>query len=791
MRALTAATMSTLWTACVFHGEVDTAPLPQITCTDDDDCPPNLRCARDAQRCAPPGDDVDVTPPAVVSLAFTPPIARADTVVRLELVATEDLARAPSLSFADDAPALTLNEDGPQRFVWTLAPRDAPPDERHTLTRVALEDAAGNRAEIVVAEELVIDRAPVVVTALVTDALVYAPNPGHDVVTASVRTEEALDTAPASFTMLLDDAPFACAPFDPATRGYACTLPITDEAHGDHIVQAVAVDRAGNFSIIGTSVTVDREAASVVSAELAVSTSGAAAGAAALTLGGSASVAIVASEALSAATVRASGPADIAFVTSDVSDAAATAEFFMNAPLPLGAYALEATLTDAVGNDSEPLPLLVAAPGLVVADGVDSPCVMTDVAGAPVCTDYDDDGFDGRSAGCPNGDDCHDDDPFVHPGAPDLAGDFGDNGCTGGAGTVASDAVGVFMAPDGDDDSAGTQDAPVRSLARALALVLDGKNTVFVASGDYGTQAAPDDYVTLIENDVVVIGGFDAQWRLTPQRSALRLDAPQPGRSTIESVTALQIAHVDLVLADTSNVIEMPSVTLRDASLTVECGGDCYTHTAALYAWRAQLRGMSVSGDVTLVDSQIDASSLSGGRHTFVRSVAFVDQVYSGEKLVAIGSVVAGTLEMEGEVEAWGSTLLASRLINSSQTGGVLIVGSIVDFDEMGIDAAPPGGVTLLYNDVHVPCWINDSEGECQASTAAEIDACAWEGCVSAVGNVTLAPELEGDSVHLSAASGLPPGPSYPLVGAPDALAGDVDGACRDVRAPDLGADER
>jgi hypothetical protein len=106
-----------------------------------------------------------------------------------------------------------------------------------------------------------------------------------------------------------------------------------------------------------------------------------------------------------------------------------------------------------------------------------SAVMLTVTAAGPPVDPADPDG-DGHGA-----DDCAPADAAIHPGAqdaPDLA--FLDSNCDGidGAATGA-----VFVSPSGSDTAAGTRQAPLRSLAAALAA---GKD-VYLATGSYDGAA--------------------------------------------------------------------------------------------------------------------------------------------------------------------------------------------------------------------------------------------------------------------------------------------------------------
>ncbi len=112
----------------------------------------------------------------------------------------------------------------------------------------------------------------------------------------------------------------------------------------------------------------------------------------------------------------------------------------------------------------------------------DSPTFTACTPPAPTgCTDADGDSF---GVGCPAAD-CDDTDPTVFPGAPDLPGDGVDQDCAGDD-PALDDSRGIFVVAGMPDTNAGTQAAPVGTVAKGIELAEAGSlPNVFVAGGIY------------------------------------------------------------------------------------------------------------------------------------------------------------------------------------------------------------------------------------------------------------------------------------------------------------------
>jgi len=130
-------------------------------------------------------------------------------------------------------------------------------------------------------------------------------------------------------------------------------------------------------------------------------------------------------------------------------------------------------------------------------------------SGGSPCPDADGDGFMDSACG---GADCDDGDDTAFPGNPEVCGDLIDNDCANGADDICG-GIGTYVSELGDDNDAGTQQFPVRTIDQGIvnALIIGGGVDVFVDLGAY-----PED-VTL-EEGVSILGGYDSQngWSRDP-----------------------------------------------------------------------------------------------------------------------------------------------------------------------------------------------------------------------------------------------------------------------------------
>jgi hypothetical protein len=117
--------------------------------------------------------------------------------------------------------------------------------------------------------------------------------------------------------------------------------------------------------------------------------------------------------------------------------------------------------------------------------------------------------------------DCDNNDPTVHPGAPEICGDMKDNGCTGQA-EQGCQGLGTFVSGlTGDDNNPGTQAAPVKTIAKGIehAKTIGNGVAVYVAGG--GGVHYPDP-LTVTEG-ISLYGGYN---RMTWVRELTNSDTP-------------------------------------------------------------------------------------------------------------------------------------------------------------------------------------------------------------------------------------------------------------------------
>jgi hypothetical protein len=150
---------------------------------------------------------------------------------------------------------------------------------------------------------------------------------------------------------------------------------------------------------------------------------------------------------------------------------------------------------------------------------------------AAVSTDTDAHAFDARTADAPVEASAPRCVPEAGTDEPDE--EFLDTDCDG----IDGDARrAVFVAPAGVDSGRGTQEDPVRTLAKAMALAASADKSVYVCNGEYAENVR-------VEHGVRIYGGYDCDngWRRIPDRARI---APVSG------VPLVVVDVVDLVLVD-------------------------------------------------------------------------------------------------------------------------------------------------------------------------------------------------------------------------------------------------
>lgn len=139
------------------------------------------------------------------------------------------------------------------------------------------------------------------------------------------------------------------------------------------------------------------------------------------------------------------------------------------------------------------------------------------------------------------------------------------------------DAVGVFVAPEGDDDAAGTKAAPVRSIGKGVELAASrGLPRVYVCEGSYGGAVE-------LKRPVSLYGGLSCSWtysgakpKLAPEDGVALRVTKVNGAVVVEDFEILGAADADTPgdSAIAAFVSESTDVTFRNVALTAGAGVD-------------------------------------------------------------------------------------------------------------------------------------------------------------------------------------------------------------------------
>ena len=250
---------------------------------------------------------------------------------------------------------------------------------------------------------------------------------------------------------------------------------------------------------------------------------------------------------------------------------------------------------------------LVALPGLVIlahCSSTERDCTDPIFADSLTCSAYKDGGTvdGGRTDGGEGG--------IIQPPDCDLTKAPKDSPA------CVDDGVGIFVSPTGSDGGSGTKAAPVKTIAKALAIA--GPKRVYVCEGTYDEAVA-------IGAAASVYGGFSCAWTVTGARPKL---APSKGVAlAVTKVTgAVVVQDLEIVgAADPGTpgdsaiaafVSESTNVTFRNVVLTAKDGVAADTGAGRSNYAGAAKDGANASGataGVATTCTCTDSTSSTGG----------------------------------------------------------------------------------------------------------------------------------------------------------------------------------
>jgi hypothetical protein len=287
---------------------------------------------------------LDFAPPAVDQVVVRPvgPVAAGRTVT-VDVTASEPLAGGATLTAVSGGTTLTFQAAAPTGNLVTFSHVvSAGEDGTYRFHLSGLADAVGNVAAAADLDTLVVDTTAPLMTAVVADRPRYSTHAGFDHVTVAITIAETLPE-PGGLAVLVAGNPAACTP---AAGGYSCGYDVTGaEVEGPALVTATATDEAGNVGFASTAVVLDFTPPALIASAAAPHLA---------KLGDDLVYTITPSEPLSGPpTLATSGAGTLA-----LAHVAGTTWAFHHGVTTAdadGTYLVEVTLTDAVGNVSQPI----------------------------------------------------------------------------------------------------------------------------------------------------------------------------------------------------------------------------------------------------------------------------------------------------------------------------------------------------------------------------------------------------------------------------------------------------
>jgi len=323
------------------------------------------------------------------------------------------------------------------------------------------------------------------------------------------------------------------------------------------------------------------------------------------------------------------------------------------------------------------------------------------------------------------GGDCNDDDPYIFPGAPELAGDGIDQDCNG-VDLTPSDEVGVFVAKTGNDANPGTMTQPKLTITAGVEAAKKAGKAAFVAEGTYEEIA---------HTEVSLYGGYEATgWTRD-------IDAHQ---TTIK-------ADEDICLHVDGSYMAIEGFTTDP--LTDDFPGVSVGHQEHIIIHRNVLNGGIFSvANPTIVS-----------RNTLTEGKNYDTLIMSSANSVIVDNLIYGASAMlieRGQTVIMHNTIHIQFTLDRPSAGILLQGATSLVFNNLIIDESLglTYGVISLGIAPYVELYNNHFQGMGlfnyvnTYTDLAEVNACSWSGCMAAQDNQDGDPLLS-DEVHLTATS--------------------------------------
>jgi hypothetical protein len=386
---------------------------------------------------------------------------------------------------------------------------------------------------------------------------------------------------------------------------------------------------------------------------------------------------------------------------------------------------------DVVGNTTRSsfvLPVVAAPPETCPGDPADE---------ATRCVDIDLDGHVGRSLICPEGPDCDDTTPLIHPDAVEVPFDGVRNDCTAGEELPPSPLVFVDAgATPGAGD--GTRGAPLSPADLGVPLI----NVVLVfTAGDYSDLTS-----LVVTRDV--FGGFDADFEQVVGTSSFATLMVNP-----VDEDPVVISHIDAIqffVSGAPAAVVLQHVDLEHASLGAldrvvvhrSSGGEAdFANVGALEIYDSiflENSRVREVGTMRLMRSLAPFNEVSCARTQEAPLDVFVahSALSQAQNLRVRNCVRVRVHNVTGTVDAHmgptaASTAAVFELVGS-RVGGQFVIQS----------ALAPAAVSFVDNDGFA--FESGIAVNGQPVRGADVNDCTFDGCVRAAGNEFRLPALNG-----------------------------------------------